>query len=127
MSQYSSFVPLGQISITAAGTTTALSVNCGNYGGQQGTGWKNPPVPGNAWRAMVIIADTGNSGNLFLLPRGKTAAGNPEAIFGKIGIGGSLPFPNAVMLGVGFTPENFVLDTDATSGTQLAFGYGVLG
>ena len=125
MSQYSAFVPLGSITITAAGATVALSANCGPYGGQQGTDWKNIPVPGNAWRGMEIQADPANNGNVYLLPRGKTASANPGLIMGKIGPGGSLQFPAAVMFGVGFTPENFCLDTDGTS--AVVYGYGVLG
>ena len=124
MSQYTSFVPLGKLAITAAGTTTSLSYYCGNYGGQGASG---SYVPGNAWRAMVLEADPGNSGSIYLLPRGKTASANPEAIFAKIGVGGSISFPYGIMSGVGFTPENFVLDTDASSGTQYVYGYGVLG
>lgn len=127
MAQYPSFIPLGRLAITAAGTTTLLSANCGPYGGQAGGSWQNPPLPGNAWRGMEIQADPSNSGDIYLLPRGKTAAGNPEAIMAKIGPGGSLPFPASSMIGCGFTPENFCLDTDAESGTQYAYGYGTLG
>jgi hypothetical protein len=76
---------------------------------------------------MEIQADSANSGNIYLLPRGNTAAANPGTILAKIGPGGSLPFPAAIMSGVGFTPENFCLDTDATSGTQYAYGYGTKG
>jgi hypothetical protein len=76
---------------------------------------------------MGIQADPGNSGNIYLLPRGKTASANPGSIMAVIGPGGFLPFPAASMLGVGFTPENFCLDTDAASGTQYAYGYGTLG
>jgi hypothetical protein len=127
MSQYSSLVPLGTITITAIGATVALSVNCGNYGGQGSSG---SYVPGNAWRGMEITADPGNSGNIYLLPRGKTAAANPEAIFAKIGPGGSLSFPNSSMAGVGILPENFCLDTDAAAGVGykcVAWGYGTIG
>lgn len=127
MAQYGAFVPIGQLAITTPGDTVPLSFNCGPYGGQQGTDWKNPPVPGNAWRGMEIQADPANSGNLYLLPRGKTAAGDPGSILAKIGPGGSLPFPAASMMGVGFTPENFVIDTDSSDGTQYAYGYGTLG
>lgn len=126
MSQYNAFVPLGRLTITAPGATTLLSANCGPYGGQTGT-YPNPPVPGNAWRAMVIEADSANSANLYLLPRGSTVAANPGAIIAKIGPGGSLAFPQGVMLGTGFTPENFCIDMDSGTGSQYAYGYGTLG
>lgn len=127
MTQYNSFVPLGQLAITAAGTTTPLSANCGPYGGQVGSDWQNPPVPGSAFRYVEIQADASNTGNLYLLPRGNTASSNPEAIMAKITPGASAPFPTGIMSGVGFTPENFVLDTDAVSGTQYAYGFATLG
>jgi hypothetical protein len=124
MSQYNALVPLGKITITAAGVTVPLSVNCGPYGGQTGT-YPNPPVPGNAWRGFEIEADSGNGGKIYLLPRGKTAVANPEAILAVIGPGGSLVFPQSSMSGVGVLPENFVLDTDGTN--AVAYGYGALG
>ena len=126
MTQYSALVPLGRLTLTAAGATVPLSTNCGSYGGQQGTDWKNIPVPGNAWRGFYIQAAPGNSGNLYLLPRGNTASANPGAILGVIGPGGSITFPQSSMSGVGVLPENFVLDMDGT-GTQLAYGWGTLG
>ena len=122
MSQYNALVPLGALVVTTPGATVLLSANCGPYGGQQGTDWKNIPVPGNAWRGFMLQSDPGSGGNLYLLPRGKTAAGNPEAILGVIGPGGSLMFPMSTMTGVGVTPENFCLD-----GVGTAYGYGVLG
>jgi hypothetical protein len=127
MAQYiSAFVPIGQLAITAAGTTTLLSANCGTYGGQTAAPGTTAWTPGAAWRGMEIQADPANSGNLFLLPRGKTASANPGSIIAKIGPGGSLPFPAVAMSGIGFTPENFCLDMDGT-GTQYAYGYGILG
>jgi len=120
-------VPLGKLTITAAGTTVLLSANCGPLGGQPITNWQNPPAPGQAFRFVEIQADPSNSGNLYLLPRGKTVTANPGSIIALIGPGGSLPFPNGIMAGVGITPENFCLDTDAGSGTQYAYGYGTLG
>ena len=126
MTQFNALVPLGRLSVTVAGTTIPLSTNCGPYGGQQGTDWKNIPVPGNAWRGFMLQAAPGNSGNIYLLPRGKTASANPESIFGVIGPGGSLQFPQSNMTGVGVLPENFVLDMDG-SGTQICYGYGTLG
>jgi hypothetical protein len=76
---------------------------------------------------MEIQADIANTGNLYLLPRGNTATANPGTIIAKIAPGASLPLPTGIMVGNGFVPENFCLDTDAVSGTQLAYGFGSLG
>jgi hypothetical protein len=75
---------------------------------------------------MELQADIANTGNLYLLPRGNTAAGNPGVIIAKIAPGASLPLPTGVMIGAGFVPENFCLDSDA-SGTQNAYGFASLG
>ena|SRR5271156_1542839 len=124
---YNGQVPFGQMAITAAGTTTALSVNCGAFGGQiSGADYKNPPVPGGAAQYFMIQAGLSNSGNLYLLPRGKTAAGNPASIMAILPPGSSIPFPFSAASGPGLQPENFVLDTDAVSGTQYAYGYATL-
>jgi hypothetical protein len=125
--QYTSFPPLGQLTIATPGTTVLLSANIGPQGGQvAGANYLAPPVPGIAWRFMEIQADPGNPGNIFLLPRGKTAAGNPGSILAKIGPGGSAPFPTGLLANSGFVPENFCLDCD-TAGSNLAYGYGSLG
>jgi hypothetical protein len=125
MTQLTALIPIGKITVAVVGTPVPLSFNCGPYGGQQGTDWKNPPVPGMAWRFMEIQGDNDNLGNLYLLPRGKTAAGNPGSILAKIPPGGSIPFPSSVMGANGFTPENFVLDSDAVN--CVAYGYGSTG
>lgn len=123
MTQFNALVPLGKITIASAGATQLLSVNCGNYGGQTGV-YPTIPVPGNAWRGVEIQVDPASGGNVYLLPRGKTASANPEAIMAKIGPGGSLVFPQSTMNGVGILPENFCLDTDSSA---TVYGYGTLG
>src|SRR6266568_5746457 len=124
---YVSLVPLGKIAITAAGTPSPLSQNCGPLAGQiGGSNYLNPPIPGSLLRQVTIQSATTNSGNLYLLPRGKTATGNPESILLQIGIGGAATSPSGLM-SESILPENFVLDTDAVSGTQNAYGYGVIG
>lgn len=123
---YNGTVPFGKMAIAAAGTTTPLSANCGSFGGQTiGTNYLNPPVPGATAQQFTIQADQANSGNLYLLPRGKTAAGNPASIMVQIPPGGAVTFPVG-LTGPGLQPENFVLDTDAVSGTQNAYGYATL-
>lgn len=123
---WNSFVPLGKLTITAAGTTTSLAANCGPLAGQVSGTQASPNRLGQALRGIELQADSANSGNIYLLPRGYTAAGNPGLIMAKIGPGGSLPFPASQMVGGGFVPENFVLDTDAGSGDQHVYGYGTL-
>ena len=124
-SEYNSLVPIGKVTVSTPGTTVPLSINCGPYGGQAGSDWRNPPVPGNAWRYCEIQSDPTSAGNLYVLPRGKTASANPEAIMAVIPIGGSIPFPTGLMSGAGILPENFVLDTD--TGPSIAYGFGSLG
>lgn len=125
---YNNQVPFGKMSITAAGSTVLLSVNCGPFGGQVANreNYLAPPVPGATAQYFVIEADVNNSGNIYLLPRGKTVASNPSSIMAQIAPGGYLPFPFAAGGGPGLQPENFCLDTDAVSGTQLAYGYATL-
>lgn len=123
---YNGITPFGKMGITAAGTTTLLSVNCGPFGGGvPGPNYLNPPVPGASADYFTIQADLNNSGNIYLLPRGKTASGNPTSILAQIPPGGAIPFPYAAGGGPGLTPENFCLDTDGT-GTQYAYGYAAM-
>lgn len=123
---YNGQVPLGQMAITAAGTTTLLSVNCGPFGGAIGGSPSNPPPPGAAGEYFMIQAKASNTGNIILLPRGKTASANPASIMAVIPPGGSIPFPYSASGSPGLTPENFCLDTDAVSGTQYAYGYATM-
>ena len=123
---YNGQVPFGKIAISAAGSPAPLSQNCGPFGGAvSGPNYLNPPSPGCAAQQFTIQAFPGNSGNIYLLPRGKTAAGNPEAIFCVLFPSGAVTFPEGLG-GPGLQPENFVLDTDAGSGTQYAYGYATL-
>ena len=78
---YVSIVPLGKLTITAAGTTTKLSANCGPLQGQlPGPNYLNPPVPGARIRQFWLQNSTTSSGNIYLLPRGKTFSANPESV-----------------------------------------------
>jgi len=127
MAKYNALVPLGTLTISAIGATVPLSVNCGPYGGQTELG---NYVPGNAFRGFMLQASADNSGNLYLLPRGKTAAANQDLIFAVLVPGESLVFPMSGMSGIGVLPENFCLDTDAVAGEgylAVAYGYGTLG
>ena len=122
--RYANLVPLGRCPVTAAGSPGQLYYNCGPLGGQTAAPGSNAGVPGTAIQQFTLQAGN-NSGNLYLLPRGKTAAGNPEAIMAILFPTGSITFP-AGLGGPGLLPENLVMDTDAVSGTQYFYGYGVL-
>lgn len=120
MAKYVSTVPFGKCSITAAGTPTPLSQNCGQL---QGT---VAGIPGQVLVQITIQAATANTGNLYLLPRGNTASANPDAIMLELAAGGSVTLPVGLIDDNGYLPENFVLDTDAVSGTQYFYGFGIL-
>lgn len=113
-------VPLGKITITAAGTTVKLSVNCGAQAGSVTTG-----LPGFAFRGIVLMGDKANTGQVFLLPNGKTVSSNPDQIIAVIGPSAIVPIPHGVLAASGLLPENFCLDTDTNS--QIVYGYGILG
>jgi hypothetical protein len=121
--RYANLVPLGKCTVSAPSTTTQLSVNCGPLGGQVSSQANPLPVPGTACQQFTLQADPGNAGNLYLLPRGMTAAANPASIMAILAPGAAITFP-AGLTGPGLLPENFVMDTDAGSG--FFYGYGVL-
>jgi len=126
MAQFGCIVPLGKMAITAAGTVTPLSVNCGPLEGSTGGGLYSYAA-GRPLRQITVEASSSNTGNLYLLPRSNTAAGNPGNIIGVLAAGASVTIPSSLLDGNGITPETLVLDTDAASGTQYAYGYGVRG
>lgn len=121
--RYSNLVPLGKCTVSAPGTTTALSANCGPLGGQVSSQANPLPVPGTACQQFTLQADLANAGNLYLLPRGKTFSANPEAIMAQLPPGGAITFPSG-LTGPGIAPENFVMDSDLGAG--IFYGYGVL-
>lgn len=125
MTRYPNLQPLGKLTVTTPGTTVALSTNSGSMGGGSGS-YSTPALAGNAFRQFQLQCDNANTGSLYLLPRGKTAAGNPEAILMRMVPGQTYPFPNGVSDSAGYLPENFVLDTD-TAGTQVCYGCGFFG
>lgn len=121
--RYANLVPLGKCTVSAPGTTTPLSVNCGPLGGQVASQTNPLPVPGTACQQFTLQADTGNGAALFLLPRGMTAAANPGSIMAILPPGGAITFPSG-LTGPGLLPENFVMDSATGSGNF--YGYGVL-
>jgi hypothetical protein len=116
--------PLGVLTVTAPGTTTALSANCGTLGGGTvGTNY-NPPVPGSAFRSFTLqAAASTNVGNVYLLPRGSTFAANPGNVLAIIPPSGvPVPFPLGGPFENGFLPENFCLDADTAGNTVVGYG-----
>lgn len=122
---YPNLVPLGKITVTAAGTTVLLSINCGPLGGSVVGNTYSPPPPGNALRQIQLMADKANTGQVFLLPAGKTASANPSLILAVITPNNPAILPRGVMLANGLLPENFCLDTDTAS--QIVYGVGIKG
>jgi hypothetical protein len=125
MTYFPNIQPLGLLTVTAPGTTTALSANCGPLaGGTVGTP-SNPPLAGTALRGIVLQAAANtNVGNVYLLPRGSTLAANPGNVMAVIPpTGVPVPFPYGVLLDNGILPENLCLDAD-TAG-NVVYGYGI--
>lgn len=122
--KYPNVQPFGTLVVSAPGTTILLSANCGPLqGGATGTR-SNPPLPGSALRGIVLqAASPGNVGNVYLLPRGNTALGNPDQIIAVIPPNSIVPVPYGVLLDDGILPENFCLDAD--TGGNVVFGYGI--
>lgn len=126
MARWTTLVPLGKISGTG-GTPVALSTNCGALGGQVGSpqSYSNPPVPGTPLRQIILTADSGNTGQVYLLPRGNTLAANPANVLACIPKGATVAIPYGQPFEGGILPENFVLDSDATD-AFVVYGCGIL-
>lgn len=128
MSRYTTLVPLGAITVTATGTTTLLSVNCGPLAGQVGNpqSYTNPPVPGTPLRQIILTNSSATATDIaFLLPRGMTAVANPGSILAAIIPGQTIAIPYGQPFEGGILPENFCLDIAA--GTNVVvYGSGIL-
>lgn len=124
---YNNIVPLGKNAVPTAGTPVPLSNTCGPLAGtvQNQATPLAPATIGRKVQQFTLQADSSNAGNLYLLPRNKTAAGNPDQILAILAPGASIPFPVASAGGPGLLPENFAFDTDM-SGTNYFYGYAVL-
>lgn len=130
MAKYPNIQPLGEIKIVTVGTTVLLSTNCGAMGGSTVGTPSNPPLPGSAFRGIVLQAPAANTLLVYLLPRGKAAwtAGsppifNPADIIAVIAPGATVAIPYFGVMENGILPENFCLDTD--TGNNVVFGYGI--
>jgi hypothetical protein len=124
MSKWPNVQPLGTLTVTAPGTTTALSANCGPLGGGTTGTWANPPLPGSSFRGIVLQATANtNVGNVYLMPRGSTFAANPGNVIAVIQPNATVSIPYGVLLENGLLPENFCLDAD-TAG-NVVYGYGI--
>lgn len=121
---FPNLVPLGKFTITVGGLIQ-LSLNCGPQGQQLPATTGIPAKSGRAFRGFVVMADLANTGNIYILPAGKTLAANPSLIIAAIPKGTAIPVPWGVSDSSGYLPENFCFDTD--TGNNLAYGYGIVG
>lgn len=123
--RWSTLVPLGKITV-AAGTTQPLDVNCGALGGQV-TDITKPLASqpkGTPLRQIILTADKGNGGQIYLLPNGYKASTGPQFILACIPPGDTVVIPTGQPFENGILPENFVLDAD--TGTNIVYGCGIL-
>lgn len=128
MSKFPNIQPLGVLTVSAPGTTTLLSANCGPLGGGATGTQSNPPLPGSAFRSIVLQAPLSlpsgtNVGNVYVLTRGSNLAGSPGNVVAVIAPGATVSIPYAGIMENGILPENFCLDTD--TGGNSVVGYGV--
>ena len=123
--RWSTLVPLGKITVTG-GTTQPLDVNCGALGGQI-TPATNPlsvQPKGTPLRQIILTADKGNGGQIYLLPNGYKASTGAAFILACIPPGDTAVIPYGQPFENGILPENFVVDGD--SGTNIVYGCGIL-
>ena len=125
MTRWATLVPLGKISGTG-GTPVSLAVNCGPLAGQiSGANYLSPPVPGTPLRQIILTADGGNTGQVYLLPRGSSLGSNPGNVLACIPKGETVAIPWGQPFEGGILPENFVLDSDGTD-AFVVYGCGIL-
>lgn len=110
-------VPLGKITIAAAGTTQLLTVNTGPQAARG--------IPTKTVRQLIFTADAANAGQVFLLPAGKTAAANPGSIIAVVPKGAGVAIPQGVMLAGSIALDSYCLDTDTAA--QVVYACGVVG
>lgn len=128
MSYFPNIQPLGTLTVSAPGTTTLLSANCGSLGGNTVGTQSNPPLPGTRLRGIVLQAPLSlpsgtNVGNVYVLTRGSTFTGNPGNVIAVIAPGSTVSIPYGVLIENGILPENFCLDAD--TGGNSVIGYGI--
>lgn len=125
MVRWPNLVPLGKITVTG-GTPVALSINCGPLAGQTAAPGSGAGVAGTALRQIILTADSGNTGQIYLLPRGSNLGSNPGNVIACIPKGQTISIPYGQPFEGGILPENFVVDTDG-SDTSSVYGTGIIG
>lgn len=109
-------VPLGKITVAAAGTPVSLAVNSGNLMPTAGQ------LQVTALRGLLISADAGNTKNVYLVPSGDTASGNAGSILLALAPGQSAFFPPPGV-SLQFYPEQLSVDADTSGGIAYACGF----
>lgn len=120
---YSGMLPLGKFTIAAAGTTQLLTANCGSQ--NQSSLATQGVIPTKVYRYVQLQAPTSNTGNIFLLPKGNTAAANPGNILAIVPPGATVPIPPGTIARGSIALDSFCLDTD-TSGS-VCYGMAIVG
>lgn len=122
MARWPTLVPLGNLAVTAAGSTVLLSANCGPLAGQIGAPGSNAGVPGTPLR-QIILTNSSTTATAYLLPRGRTASANPGNIIAAIMPLQQITIPNGQPFEGGILPENFCVDGSAA---VTVYGCGVI-
>jgi hypothetical protein len=123
--RFPNICPLGKIVVVTPGTPVSMAINCGPLGGGVGGTQQNPPTQGTALRQVILQADASNTAakNLYILPRGYTAAANPGLIIAVLVPGQTIVLPPSGSQ-FGMLPENFVVDADPATTTAIIYGCG---
>lgn len=122
MARWPTLVPLGNLAVTAAGSTVLLSANCGPLAGKIGAPGSNAGVPGTPLR-QIILTNSSTTATAYLLPRGSTASANPGNIIAAIMPLQQITIPNGQPFEGGILPENFCVDGSAA---VTVYGCGVI-
>jgi len=122
MARWPTLVPLGNLAVTAAGSTVLLSANCGPLAGQIGAPGSNAGVPGTPLR-QIILTNSSTTATAYLLPRGSKASANPGNIIAAIMPLQQITIPNGQPFEGGILPENFCVDGSAA---VTVYGCGVI-
>ena len=124
MARWPTLVPLGNLAVSAAGSTVLLSANCGPQSGQIGAPGSNAGLPGTPFRQIILTNPAAVAGaTAYLLPRGNTASANPGNIILAIPPQQTIAVPHGQPFEGGILPENFCIDGSAA---VTVYGCGIV-